>query len=231
MTFGIYEPPPTVWGVGRVVVPHHDGSDVVTPWEVSQADIDDEAASVAPRLAALGLGEDQLVLIVSLLSQAIHVVPFEKAAGLVGALYSSADRTPFDAFRTASLIKQLHPVVVMGIDGTVLDGLEEAGRDLADVFASVPAVVCVDPDAASRLRKAGLAPRGWVMLGPTSAVQDLDDDDFVYDETRWTVEQGDGGELSVTNIADRLTPCDRFSTGITGAVTAPGRLSIPTFSP
>jgi hypothetical protein len=231
MTFGIYEPPPTVWGVGRVVVPRGDGSDVVTPWEVSQADIDDEAASVAPRLSALGLGDDQLVLIVSLLSQAIHVVPFEKAAGLVGALYSSADRTPFDAFRTASLIKQLHPVVVMGIDGPVLDGLEEAGRDLAEVFAPVPAVVCVDPDAASRLRAVGLGPRGWVTLGPTSAVQGLDDDAFVYDEARWTVEHGDGGELLVTNIADRLTPCDRFPTGITGSVTAPGRLSIASFAP
>jgi hypothetical protein len=197
---------------------------------VSQADIDDEAESMAPRLAALGLADDQLVLIVSLLSQAIHVVPFEKAAGLVGALYSSADRTPFDAFRTASLIKQLHAAVVMGIAGTVLDGLDEAGRDLAEVFSPVPAVVCVDPDATTRLRAAGLRPRGWVTLGPTSAVQGLEHDAFVYDETRWTVEQGAHDELLLTNLADRLTPCDRFPTGVRGTVTAPGRLEIPAFS-
>jgi hypothetical protein len=230
MTFGIYEPPPTVWGVGRVVVPDPQGGDVLTPWEVSEADIEDEAESFAPRLAALGLGDDELVLIVSLLSQAIHVVPFEKAAGKVGALYSSADRTPFDAFRTASLIKQLHPKVVMGIDATVLDGLEEAGRDLAEVFSPVPAVVGVDADAIARLRAVGLRPRGWVTLGPTSALQGLDDDAFVYDETRWTVEAGDGGELLLTNVADRLTPCDRFATGIHGTVTSPGRLEIPALS-
>lgn len=223
--FGTYEPLPAVWGVGRVVV---DG--VVSPWAVSQVDIDDEAASVAPRLAALGLGDDDLVLIVSLLSQAIHVVPFEKAAGLVGALYSSADRTPFDAFRTASLIRQLHARVVMGIDGGVLDGLEEAGRDLADVFAGVPAVVCVDPDATARLRAVGLRPRGWVTLGPTSAVQALADDAFAYDETRWRVEQASGGELVVSNIADRLTPCEALRTGVHGTVVAPGRLEIPAFA-
>jgi hypothetical protein len=225
MTFGVYEPAPTVWGVGRVVV-----GDVLTPWEVSEADIEDEAESFVPRLAALGLGDDQLVLIVSLLSQAIHVVPFEKAAGKLGALYSSADRTPFDAFRTASLIKQLHANVVIGIDSTVLDGLEEAGRDLGEVFAPVPAVVCVDADAIARLRAAGLQPRGWATLGPTSAVQGVAGDDFVYDETRWTVEAGHGGELLLTNVADRLTPCDRFPTGVHGTVVSPGRLEIPALS-
>ena len=94
----VFEPAPRVWGVGRVVV----GSEV-TPWPVGRADIEDEAAAMAPRLAALGLGDGGLILIVSLLSQAIHVAPFEQAAGLVGARFSSADATPFDAFRTASL--------------------------------------------------------------------------------------------------------------------------------
>lgn len=223
--FGTYERPPAVWGVGRVVV-----EGVVTPWTVSQADIDDEAESLAPRLAALGLGDGDLVLIVSLLSQAIHVVPFEKAAGRVGALYSSADRTPFDAFRTASLIGQLRPSVVMGLDGEVLDGLEEYGRDLAETFAPVPAVVCTEPDAGSRLRAVGLRPRGWATLGPTSALQGLDDDAFVYDESRWAIEALDGGELVITNVVDRLTRCDRFPTGVHGTVVAPGRLELPAFS-
>ena len=40
-----YEDPPEVWGVSRVVV---DGE--VTPWPVSQGDIEDEAKSLAPRL-------------------------------------------------------------------------------------------------------------------------------------------------------------------------------------
>jgi hypothetical protein len=231
MTFAArYEDPPRVWGVGRVTVPGADGSAVVTPWAVSQADIDDEAASLAPSLAALGLGNDDLVLIASLLSQAIHVVPLEKAAGLVGALYSSADATPFDAFRTASLIRQLHATIVLGIDGAVLDGLADAGRDFGEVFGDVPAVVCVDGATASRLRDAGLTPRGWVTLGPTSAFQGLDDDAFVYDAQRWRVEEDDGGELVITNVASRLTPCDGFRTGVHGIVTGPGRLTLPEFA-
>ena len=39
---------------------------------------------MAERLEALGLGDGGLVLIVSLLSQTIHVAPFELAAGWSG---------------------------------------------------------------------------------------------------------------------------------------------------
>ena len=94
----------------------------------------------------------------SLLSQTIHVTPFEQAAGLVGARYSSADATPFDAFRTASLVRQLSPAVVLGVDAAVLDGLAELERPLDEVFAPVRTVVTADADAFARLTEAGLAP-------------------------------------------------------------------------
>ncbi len=156
MTFAAaYENPPRVWGVGRIV-----DADGVRAWPVSASDIEDEAATVAPRLAALGLGDGGLVLIVSLLSQAIHVVPLEQAAGLVGARYSSADATPFDAFRTVSLVRQLQPAVALGIDRRVCDGIDELGHDLGDVFADVGAVVAADRDAATRLSAAGVEPGG-----------------------------------------------------------------------
>jgi hypothetical protein len=220
MTFAAaYEDPPVAWGVGRVVV-----GDEMIPWPVSQRDIDHETESMVPRLAALGLGEGGLVLIVSLLSETIHVYPFEQAAGRLGALYSSADRTRFDAFRTASLIRQLRPTVVMGIDRRVLDGLDESGRDLYEVFAPVPAVVAVDDDAATRLAATGLTVRRWLTLGPTSALQPLDDDALVYDPTRWEIES-ERGELVITNLVDRLTPCDRLPTGRRGEVVEPGRLN------
>jgi hypothetical protein len=215
-----YEDPPAVWGVGRLVL---DGE--VTPWLVAERDIDDEAESLAPRLAALGLEAGGLVLIVSMLSQAMHVVPLERAAGRVGALYSSADATPFDAFRVAALTRQLEPQVVMGITGDVLDGLAQAGRQPADVLDAVPAVVTADTDAHARLRAAGLTPRHWMRLGPTSAIQGLDDDGPVYDATRWSVEQ-DGDELVVSNLAPRLTGCTRLPTGVHGVVTGPGRIAL-----
>jgi hypothetical protein len=221
MTFAAaYEDVPGPWGVGRVVV-----GDTITPWPVSEADIDDETASMTAHLAALGLHEGGLVLIVSLLSQMIHVNPFERAASRLGALYSSADRTPFDAFRTAALIRQLQPAIVMGIDGRVLDGLSDAGRDVADVFGPVPVVLTVDGRATTRFQAARLEPLRWVTLGPTSAVQHPGDDELTYDAERWQVTESNG-ELHITNLADRLTPCVDFTTGIHGSVVTPGRITL-----
>jgi len=215
-----YEDPPAVWGVSRVVV---DGE--VTPWPVSEGDIEDEAESLAPRLTALGLEPGGLVLVVAMLSQAVHAVPFERAAGKLGALYSSADATPFDAFRVAMLVGQLEPQVVTGITGSVLDGLVEAGRDPAEVLRSVPAVVTADDDSHARLRAAGLAPRRSVQLGPTTAIEGLDAEGAVYDATRWSVEEVDG-ELVISNLVPRLTEARRLRTGVRGRVVGEGRVSV-----
>jgi hypothetical protein len=215
-----YEDPPEVWGVSRVVV---DGD--VTPWPVAQRDIEDEAESLAPRLAALGLEPGGLVLVVAMLSQAVHAVPFEQAAGKLGALYSSADATPFDAFRVAVLVRQLEPQVVVGITGSVLDGLVDAGREPSDVFGPVPAVVAADDDAHARLRAAGLTPRRSVQLGPTTAIEGLDADGPVYDPARWDVDI-DGGELVISNLVPRLTPARRLRTGVRGRVVGDGRVSV-----
>ena len=215
-----YEDPPEVWGVGRIVV---DG--VVTPWPVAQRDIDDEAESLAPRLAALGLEPGGLLLVVAMLSQAAHAVPLEKAAGRVGALYSSADATPFDAFRVAALTRQLGPQVVLGITGDVLDGLVDAGQDAGDVFGRARAVVTADEDAHARLHATGLSPRRWLKLGPTSAIEGLGADGPVYDTSRWRVEEL-GGELAVTNVAPRLTDASRLRTGVRGRVVEDGRVSV-----
>jgi hypothetical protein len=165
------------------------------------------------------------VLLVSLLSQAIHVVPFEQATGHLGARYSSADATPFDAFRTVSLVRQLHPTVVAGIDTRVCDGIEALGQDLGTVFAGVGAVVAADADAARRLAAADLPAARWLRLGPTSAVSLPGDDTLVYDADRWVVDDTDG-ELWLTNRVPRLTRCDRFRTGFRGRVPAPGRLRL-----
>jgi hypothetical protein len=215
-----YEDPPDVWGVSRVVV----GGEV-TPWPVSQDDIEDEAESLAPRLAALGLEPGGLVLVVAMLSNAMHAVPFERAAGKLGALYSSADATPFDAFRVAVLVRQLEPQVVLGITSSVLDGLVDAGRDPADVLGPAPAVIAADADAHARLRAAGLTPRRSVRLGPTTAIEGVDGDGPVYDAARWDVEELDG-ELLVSNLVPRLTSARRLRTGIRGRVVGDGRVSV-----
>jgi hypothetical protein len=223
MTFAAaFEDPPTVWGVGRLVI---DGE--VTPWPVSQHDIDDEAESQAPQLAALGVGSGDLVLVVAMLSQAVHAVPLEKAAGRLGALYSSADASVGDAFRCASLIRQLEPVAVVGVNEAVLDGLAALGRDVQDVFAPVAGRVATADDAAyDALAAAGLAPRRWVKLGPTSAWETAPGSGtLAYDAERWGADDG-GGEVVLTNQVPRLTPCARLRTGVRGRVRAPGTIDL-----
>jgi hypothetical protein len=215
-----YEDPPAVWGVGRVVV---DGE--VTPWPVAEADIEDESESLAPRLAELGLEPGGLVLIVSMLSQAMHAVPLERAAGKLGALYSSADATPFDAFRVAALVRQLEPQVIVGITGAVLDGLVEAGHDPADALGPVPTVVAADGDAHARLHAAGMTPRRSVQLGPTTAIEGPDQPGPVFDTARWAVEEVDG-ELAISNLVPRLIEARRLRTGVRGRVVEEGRVSV-----
>ena len=224
MTFAAaYEDPPRVWGVGRVIVRKAMVGDEVVPWEVSEADIDDETEIAAQFLRDLGLREDELVLIVSYLSQAIHVAPFERAAGRVGALYSSADASRFDAFRTVSLVRQLQPSVVIGVDDAVLDGFEDLDRDPAEVFASVRAVVASGATAQARLADAEVIAGQWLRLGPLNAVSLPGERELRYDPTRWQVDES-GNELVVTNLAERLMPSDRFATGVPGRVTDPGRI-------
>jgi hypothetical protein len=138
---------------------------------------------------------------------------------------SPAPPTPMDAFRVAALARQLEPQVVMGVTGDVLDGLTEAGRDPADVLGPVPAVVTSDDDAHARLNAAGMAPRRWVRLGPTSAIEGLGEDGPVYDAARWDVET-DGGELLVSNLVPRLSDARRLRTGVRGQVVAAGRVSV-----
>jgi hypothetical protein len=206
------EPPPRVWGVGRVVV----GGEV-TAWPVSQADIDDEAASMAEHLQSLGVGRGDVVLVVALLSEAIHAVPLEQAAGLLGALYSAADATEPDAFRTEYLVGQLRPRAVIGVNRAVIDGLRARGRDPADVLREVPAVAAADEPARRALADAGVPARRWAKLGPTSAFECATRSGLHLDGARWEVDLDDG-QVHISNRVDRLTPCERLATGFRGTV-------------
>ncbi len=240
----IYEPPPVAWGLGRIRV----GDDVV-PWAVSQADVDDEAAALVPVLVRLGIddtsgvdssapgNEDEvrpLLLIVSMLSETLHSYPFETAAGTLGALYSSADSSRFDSFRSAALIGYLHPQVVWGVNSAVVEGLtEEFGRDLAEVFGAVTgSVVTTDEGAFAALTAAGIRPWRSRAVGPTTMFEDAPGSGrLTYDPARWAVEVDAAGAdasgvgpLLLTNVAARLTPSTRLDSGLRGHVPEPGTI-------
>ena len=203
---------PMVWGVGRLVV-----DSTVTPWPVSQADIDDEAEAAVAHLASLGVGSGDFVVIVALLSEAIHAVPLEKAAGFLDAKYSAADATAMDAARTEYLVNQLRPRAVVGVNAAVIAGLREHGREPGDVFAAVPAVATADEVAWRALVDAGLAPRRWTKVGPTGALECAQRAGLHLDGQRWNV-QVEGDQVVISNRAARLTPSARLETGFVGLI-------------
>jgi len=122
-------------------------------------------------------------------------------------------------------VRQLRPTVVLGIDRRVCDGIEELGHDVGEVFAGVGAVVAADPDAARRLHDNRIAAGRWIRLGPTSVIACAGEDGLAYDPGRWQIDERDG-ELLVTNVAARLTRCDRLATGYRGQVLDPGRIRV-----
>lgn len=202
---------PAVWGVGRV----HVGGEGMRWWPVSPADVEDEAQSQAEALRSLGAGPGSVVLLTSMLSEAVHVAPLERAAELVGARYSSADASVGDAFRTGAMVRLLSPVAVVGVRAAVLQGLAERGDDPAAVLAAVPVVATADEEAHAALTAAGLAPRRWLKVGPTSAFECERRDGAHLDGERWRAEIVPAtGEVLLTSLVPRLTPCERLPTGL-----------------
>jgi hypothetical protein len=192
--------PPAVWGVGLAAG---------APWPVSPDDIADETDTAVELLRMLGLAEGGLVLIVSRLRETIHVAPVERAAGRLSARWSCADATAGDAFRTASLVRQLQPDVVIGVNATIVNAID----DPQSVFGSVPTVAATDATARASIPGS----RWWLKLGPTNAFECAARSGAHYDGRKWLVERA-GDDLTITNIASRHTPAVQLPCGWRGDV-------------
>jgi hypothetical protein len=196
-----YEPAPDVWGVGWVRG---------RPWAVSEADIADEAEVSAAHLRALGVEAGDVVLLVFTLTQTLHGAPLERAAATLGARYSCADATEGDAFRVEALTRLLQPKAVVGVNEAVIAGL----ADPAAALGSVPVVATADDPATEVLLAAGLAPRRWVALGPTSACETSPGAGARFDTERWQIDVAADGEALLTNRVPRHTAAERLPTGV-----------------
>jgi hypothetical protein len=171
-----------LWGIGTF-----DGVD----FPVSPADFEADTAAAGRALDSLGISSGDRVLVIGVVSECAHLVPFHEALRQLGAILSGADATVFDAPRTAKLTRQLGARAVLAVNGAVVDGLVAEGFDLAEVFGSVP-VVAARPDAVGRLRDAGVAPVVWAHLGPAVAVECAPGRGAHVDEVVWEVTERDG---------------------------------------
>ncbi|HZQ59393.1 MAG TPA: hypothetical protein VFA84_15240 [Acidimicrobiales bacterium] len=188
-----------LWGIGTF-----DGVD----FPVSPADFEADTAAARRALDSLGISSGDRVLVIGVVSECAHLVPFHEALRQRGAILSGADATVFDAPRTAKLTRQLGARAVLAVNGAVVDGLAAEGFDLAEVFGSVP-VVAARPDAVGRLRDAGVAPVVWAHLGPAVAVECAPGRGAHVDEVVWEVTEREGGVFVAPRSARALAtgPC------------------------
>jgi hypothetical protein len=161
---------------------------------------DDYAADVATAddlLESLGLGPGSAMLVAWTFSEAGLYTPLFEAAWRRRVIVSCAEATAPDGYRVALLSGALPRIAaVVGINGAVLDGLEAAGRDLADVFRAVP-VVAARPDACWRLNSLGVPARLWAHLGPVLSVE-CAARGGAHVPRGWSVAVDAGGRLTVS---------------------------------
>ena len=196
-----------LWGVGSFRV----GDDIVA-YPVAQEDHHRDIGGAPKALATLGVHESSRVLVLSMLSEAAQYWPLQIGLMMSQAQFSLADASRFDAFRTAMFLHAMHYDVVLGLNTDVLDGLDDLGHAYADIFKSVE-VLAARAGAHERLRDAGLAPRWWLHVGPTIAVECAALEGAHVDADEWTVEL-DGGEVLITATRPRAMTVERLRTGV-----------------
>ena len=155
------------------------------------------------------------MLITSLLSEAPHFWPLTLGVLMNGAQLSSADATPYDAYRTAMFLRTLHYDVALGVSDAVIDGLDQMGVDLARAFGEV-GVVVARGGAYERLEQAGLQPVRMILLGPATAIARTPGGPAEVDPELWDVEAF-AGEIVVTSLTERRQPFVRQPTGVTAS--------------
>lgn len=205
----------TPWGVGCYEAPAGR-----VPWPVSHEEILRDAAAAARRLAVLGIGGGDRVLVCSMFAEAAQFWPWILGAHLAGAQVSCADASRGDAARVAMFTRHLRFRAVLGVNASVLDGLDDLGRRFDDVFAGV-AVVGARPGAWGRLRAAGLAPHRLVVCGPAVAIGEEPAAPARADAEEWEL-ACEAGRVLVTSTRERMTVFDRTPTAVRGEVVGGG---------
>ncbi len=202
-------PKPALWGVGSFRV-----GDEVRPYPVGQDDHGRDISSSMKAVKSLGIHGESRALVLSMLSEAAQYWPIQIGLLMSQAQFSLADASRFDAFRTAMFLRAMHYDVVLGINTEVLDGLDDLGHAYGDVFGGAP-VLAARAGAYERLRDAGLAPRWWLHVGPTIAVECEAVAGAHVDGDEWEVDVANG-EVLLTARNPRALSIDRLATGVRG---------------
>lgn len=208
---------PFLWGVGRF-----PGSS--DPYFVSQADMDRDVAGAARVIERLGAEAGEHVLFVSHFYEGCQFWPLERAAIERDVVISCAEANLMDAPRVEFFTRLLPLAAAVGVTADTLDGVEQLGLDLQEVFDR-PRVVLARPGAYERLRAAGVEARRIVALGP-ALVTECAAGELHVDGDEWDVVEHDG-ELVISGRGKRATDVASFGTGLRGRTLGTGTCGSP----
>jgi hypothetical protein len=203
-------PPQRLWGIGS-----YDVAGERVYFEISWDDQRRDTAWARAMLAGLGVNGDSGLVIVCGMAESPWFDPFETAARLLGAPYSTGEIASFEAFRTGMYARRLPITMIFGINQTVAEGI---GDELAEVVAKVPAIVA-RPDAGGLLAEAGARPFILTRVGPAIAVECPQRSGAHINDAEWTLTER-GGELLISTAGSRAHQVTEAATGLAGSVTA-----------
>lgn len=154
-------------------------------------------------------------LVVSLYDFFAQFLPIERAAMEAGFVVCNADDAFFDAARVESIMRRFEVKGVAAISNACLDGLQQLGFNLNDVFGD--AVVWAYPDAAERLSGSQIMTRQFSTIGPAIGMECVEGNGLHIDYFEWQVESLNE-ELHLTSRLPRATDFKQFATGVQGRI-------------
>lgn len=181
-------------------------------WRDAEIDIN----WMADDLRRLQIERGSLIHITHSYKDIVQFWPIYHGARVLGAVYANGMATPFDAYRLEMYLRRFKFDVVFGTTVETLDGLQQGGHDIGKVFSTARLCIAL-PDAAARLREAGVAAGNLLMVGPFLAIEAAPGEGARFNNREWTVEAIDG-ELHVTSTSPRAARFERIATGVKGRV-------------
>jgi len=158
--------------------------------EITRDDLDRDIVWTAERFRALGLKAGHQALITMSGFEGAWFQPIIGALKSIGVTYGIAEAMGWDNVRTSVFHRDLDLYAVLGLSVETLEGL--SGRTmLGEMFGATP-VVSARPQAAVRLRAAGVPAGVLGRLGPALAIECLERDGAHVNPAEWRVEERDG---------------------------------------
>lgn len=160
-----------------------------------------------------GLPSRSRVLLVTKFEDAAMTMPLDSMLIADGFVPAYAEATAFDAARVEAFVRQLSPRAVIGIDSSVLAGLQGLGHDPAALFQD-RIVWASDEDAYQRLTGGKhILLRRWMPVGPAPAMECHAGGGLHIDDREWLVDQ-QGDEILLSSRLPRSLAFKRISTGV-----------------